>query len=924
MATPFSFFRKYAGGLMVVMVILSMMLFTMDSIFSDTSANLWLLGMLIGAAAFGIAGIGSGRWVQWGIGGAVMGTVLGLVLPSLATGGGITSTVGTFTPEKLNDLAARRTIANQFMGQVDQFARFKGPEFTYGQPTTDMELIFGYLMQEEAKRLGIGIDEAAIAEYLEQVAGEDLTKQKYLEARNSMSYQGKPLDEETFRQILGDEIKGKLAYVMLQPRPASTPPAPDTYWQYFRRLQVRQQIEVASLDVGQFLDKVKEPTDADIENLFEEYKNYYPNNKEPGAPGFALPTRANLAYIELDAKAVEASLDPVSDDDIKKYYEENKESPLIRSIVIPDEEEKPESPEEATKDDANGEKESEAKDTDASDAKESEAAEGTPKPDTAAEEKENKEATDQPADSGEKKAAVPEEAKPAEPEKSTAKETAPKKAQSKTDATEKPATEGKVEEAASEEATEAETKSKEQTAKKPVFNQEEADKDTSSESQDKSEASAEQTSEEDAAAAKDGDQKNADVLTIPDAPEEAKADEPEYEYRELDDELSEQIRELIMADRVSEEMETRIKKAKGEMELIARRYSQKRMEMLTGDTVKYDPASNNYQEALKDLREELSGFYDELNTELKELGAKYDFAFVETGLLGAQELQSSEDLTIATATEPVDNPMMQFQAPSVVSVVFPGLSMDEQQNAGQMFIVREAAKAASGEDGSARRMLYWVSNVSPQHVPELDEPGVREAVVEAWKSIEARELVQKRGEELAKKVEAALKKEGDEKQNLVDALKGETVTGDEDGVPLALRVSAPFSWMRVSQAPQMSFQQRPQAELSMITFDAGKPLEMVGTKFMKTIFDEMDDEDVQVVPNFDLSTFHVVHVTNRFPTKEVGEDGLRENFAKESQQNGFRNSPLLPVMSRELNAPASRQWQQSIWDKYEVSLFDEE
>ena len=81
---------------MVVMVILSMMLFTMDGIFSDTSANLWLLGMLIGSAAFGIAGIGSGRWIQWGIGGAILGTVLGLVLPGFAAGGGISSTIGTF------------------------------------------------------------------------------------------------------------------------------------------------------------------------------------------------------------------------------------------------------------------------------------------------------------------------------------------------------------------------------------------------------------------------------------------------------------------------------------------------------------------------------------------------------------------------------------------------------------------------------------------------------------------------------------------------------------------------------------------------------------------------------------------------------------------------------------------------------------
>ena len=78
MATPLGFLRKNSTGLMVILVILSMLVFTLDSLFSSESQQLWLLGLLAGGAIFGISGIKQGKWLPWDIGGAALGCVLGI------------------------------------------------------------------------------------------------------------------------------------------------------------------------------------------------------------------------------------------------------------------------------------------------------------------------------------------------------------------------------------------------------------------------------------------------------------------------------------------------------------------------------------------------------------------------------------------------------------------------------------------------------------------------------------------------------------------------------------------------------------------------------------------------------------------------------------------------------------------------------
>ena len=61
-----------------------------------------------------------------------------------------------------------------------------------------------------------------------------------------------------------------------------------------------------------------------------------------------------------------------------------------------------------------------------------------------------------------------------------------------------------------------------------------------------------------------------------------------------------------------------------------------------------------------------------------------------------------------------------------------------------------------------------------------------------------------------------------------------------------------------------------------------------------------------------------MHVTNRFPTPEVGEDGLRDRFADEGQQFGFQRSSIINVMYQELGAAPTIEWEKNVWRRYGV------
>lgn len=910
MASPFKFFRTYSSGIMIVMVILSMLLFTMDGLFSDPGQNLWLLGLLLGGAVFGVAGIGQGKWLQWGIGGAVLGALLGLILPSFTENGGLSTALGVISEDDMQEMEMRRAIANRFLMQATEesfgagTARF-APLFGFNHRSNREDVVFGRMMRAEAERLGITVDPTMVKEYLARCTSDKLTKSSYLKIRNSLNYEGRPLSEQKTNEILGDEIKARMAWQMTRPRTSTLPPSPEVYWEYFRRLNVRQQLNLAALDVTEFVDDVGDPSEAEVTELFTRFKTKFPNEVEKGSPGFRLPARARIAYVELDSDTARAGLEEITDEDIQTYYDENKETPLIRRPVLPDLEPADESTEEAAKEEAA--KDDATKDDATKD--ETEAKEEIPA------------AIDDTAKSDAAEASTPGETNSDEP--APAKTEAPVAAE--------PETPAKAESAASSEAPAEESPPQDDGSCEPFLaDEDEADEPVADEpaTEDKTEVSepaksspADEEKRPENIPSKDDTPKAPEIPELPklDDVEATAPPEIQYEYRTLDEELKKQIKESIEAERLREYVSVKMTAAAGQMDLLARERSKVRFGLIEQDADKYDGFGDEQQEALKELREQMRPQENEWSEELKTYAKKNGLAYSETPMISFSQFLEEEDYPIAKATEANDNPMLASQSASVAEMVFQGFNYDEQNNDAQLFLVRRAQRSSMNLEDGQSYYAYWAIDFSVSHIPEIDEDGVRDSVVLAWKKIKARELVEKRGEELAEKVRKSLAAEGDDEKGMAVVLKDETANGKDDGAALAVRVTEPFSWLRTSSASPMSFQQQP-ASLSTIEFgDAnGGVLRKVGNEFMSSVFEDMKDEEVSVVANADLSKYFVVHVTNRFPTPEVGEDGLKERFATEGQQFGFRQSPIIGVMNRELGEPPNFEWEKNVWRRYDV------
>ncbi len=929
MASPFKFFRKYSSGMMIVMVILSMLLFTLDSLFSDTSANLWLLGLLAGGAVFGIAGVGQGRWLQWGLGGAALGAVLGFVLPGFVEDGGLSTSLGVIDEEEMFDLEMRRSIANQFVLQAseavygEQFGRQFARLFGFGHQTNREDVIFGKLMRAEADRIGITVNKTMINDHLQKITSEMLTEENYVKIRNSLSYDRKSMNDDTLFAILGDEVKAQLAYLTLSPRTSVLPPGPEVYWQYFRRLNVRQQLNTAALDVDQFVDQVDQPKDADVESLFAQYRTRFPNQEGPGTPGFRLDFRAKLAYLELDYASMEAAVGEIADADIEAYYEENKETPMIRTPVLPD------TPDEKTMDPAET--------TDPA-----EAPTGDAKPEIKAEaEKTDEPSPEQPEPAKKKDDAPqpqpvkeqPQEEKPADTKPEATSDEAPGKADSPpeaaTDDGESDDSCGPFE--SDEGAVAADGNSEPPVAEESSSSTDTADDKTPTESVESEPADEPKTAP--ATEKPDGDAKPAEQtddeanatqpsLTIPPVPDSpAKTDdepaEIEYEYRPLDDDLKNEIREEILRQRVGEAIDVKMTAAVAHMETLSSERSTERFSHINDNPARFEGRAEEQVQALQELRVQMQKFDAKLSARLKTYAADNGFAYVETPLISYSEFLDEEDYPISSATRPNDNPMAN-QSPNVAATVFQTFSNDEQNNDAQLFLVRRAQRRTLDLSGGESHYAHWAINFSVSHIPEMDEPGIRDAVELACKRLEARDLALIRGEELAQAVRDGLAKEGEEKQDMVTSLKDETAT--EDGAALAVRSTLPFSWLRTSSAPQMNLQ-RPQVSMSPIQFadESGGSLEMAGDSFMNSVFTELADEDVGVVANADLSKYYVVQVTNRFPTPEIGEENLREKFAAEGKQFAFSQSAMIGVMQQQLGGPPSIAWEKKVWERYGIN-----
>ncbi len=109
---------------------------------------------------------------------------------------------------------------------------------------------------------------------------------------------------------------------MLMPR---SMPSPEQYWESYRKLGVTQTLDVAAIPIADFLSAAPQPTEDQLRQYFDTWKEIPP--AYPGGPGLRQPRRVRVEYLAVDFAQAEKQVakKPVTDQEVEKYYNDHHE-----------------------------------------------------------------------------------------------------------------------------------------------------------------------------------------------------------------------------------------------------------------------------------------------------------------------------------------------------------------------------------------------------------------------------------------------------------------------------------------------------------------------------------------------------------------------------------------------------------------------
>ena len=799
----------------------------------------------------------------------------------------VRTNAGKIDQVMLQDMIRSRNVCNMFLQRAIVRAFSDGNQFmlqqriqqaTFG-PANRQNMVLNYLLRQEAHRLGIVISDSAIEQFIDRVTEGKFSSAAFNELLAEMHWNSRELYD-----ALRGELEANLAFRIEAP---SDPQTPDQYWSFYRQLKIEASVQVAAVPVKEFLAKVPDPGDRELKEYFEANRNRWPGTPPDYQPGFKQPRRVQLQYLTASYEAVEKLVPEVTDKDVETYYEENKDTlfletaaPKRGSETGPLEPEfTPDNPEAAPKE---GDSEKPAE-----------------KP---ADEKPEAPSVEKPADT-EKKPAEPKEDTPEaapkdekQPEKKAEDE--PKGARTRIlKSTGLLAFADDAEKAAKAQEPQPTATDAEPTEAKPAAAKtgqpEAAEKPGEAKPADKAEQPAEETGKPAAA----GGKPETEV-------EETPAEKPkEKRYKPLTDELKEVIRERILDQRTQTALGELADQTSEAMTQLSLKYNNLATKSTRGGWELYADLNGNDQldegepsvfvkqkpnlESLDPIQYRLlrAAVAKVAEADLEAAAKKLQMSFGETGLVSAMQL--SELPQIGNAEELTDDAMSLRESTNILQLVF----SDETPY-----------RALRLRNPDTRNLIVaWKCQDVPARVPAYSDPGVKEDVLNTWKTHHAQPLAEKRAEELAK---LANEHAGD---SVSKSLHEQTVSGEKGATTVEVKSPPSFTWMRESTAGMTNpFAPKPPPQMSQIPF-----VERPGKQFMRLIFDELKEGQAGVAPNEDRSIYYVVKLERRNPGTKEGLAAMRETFLK---TNLFMEIPGLAFLSTPYQDLAQQRQREAIFE----------
>lgn len=197
--------------------------------------------------------------------------------------------------------------------------------------SSESSVVESILLAREAERMGIRIGDDAVLKYLTQHLANDTMDRNEL-ARLLVEATGGNLSQPRLFDAIRTEMAAHQIRVMangsaFDGRLEDTSVSPGQAFAYFKRLYRRMEAEVIELPAEDYLaDVTEEPAEAEIAELYDEYKDTYPSPITP-TPGFKEPMRIAFQWVKADFPTIlDREVAKITDEEIQAYYDENKSS----------------------------------------------------------------------------------------------------------------------------------------------------------------------------------------------------------------------------------------------------------------------------------------------------------------------------------------------------------------------------------------------------------------------------------------------------------------------------------------------------------------------------------------------------------------------------------------------------------------------
>ena len=876
MQSPFQIFRKHQKTLIVVLGGLAILGWTIQDALVNAALSpttmVMLLAVVIGGAAWvvGLQG-GKGKQSEYGVSGAVIGLLIGLVFmiySRYSVKAAVETTAGNISKKELQEMVDRRRKAVTFMykayeasvekppGNIPfQFLRFSKPHRDYyengltaafgierNRAISERDVVFKYLLLQEAEELGIKVDDVAVQAYIRKATKNKLTSKAYANILKSLQV-GHP----EMYDILREEITAQIVKNLRLPDYTRIP-TPAEYWDLYRKLHISQNLEYVSVPVEPFTTQIADPPDdKELVKLFDKYKDRSPLGISPD-PAFGIPERIQLAYFMANYQTVQSDV------------EARLKSDNLTDKEIAD----------ALDDIQKGIKDVEQRITDG-------------KIQATLVEKERTNARQDELQRLLKTRPVNrfefEIVKQYEDQKATAY-TNPEWQQDPFPETDDPFLQADPVRAPKPDGMGGLIPEPKKPAPEPPKKKSDESGAFLAPSGRYSPVVAFAQPKKPETGKKKPDDKTAPKFPKvlkptepppPDLPE----DPPPEPFREFS-EVRAEIRDQLLRRRVVAEIRKRIQQAATEMEKYASQYLTAR-----------DKPGTKFP--AKEVSRKLADFGKKIGLEYHATAADVSF----------DVFQNESKFPMANAERIYDFSPRFGQPPGapVYSFLFTPRNRESKRNQGvYRVILAEVPRPGTRTfEPSEKVYVLWKTQLEPARVPAFKD--VRKEVLKAWKMIEAR----KKAEDRAKDIAELIKKSEKPMSRIVDGL---TVTGESDDrkLPNPGKTFMPITWMteQRSSVPQLAMMGHTQLVPTPII---GIP--NVGPEFRRVVFDDLQDGEVGVAPNFDKSTYYVVRVLDRIPTTP---NGLRE-FMKRllADQPTSQLSSTYRALNSKDESPANRQ-----------------